>query len=161
MLSHELFFKKKIFKKKYVVEVLILPFLLIIYFILNNFYFDSFFPESGVAKSLNNELKFNTETFSFLDSQGLGMKFISFLFYLNIFGLFFLFSKKLNIFTKFALITFLIFFLSNSLRSAWPLWTWHFFFLSISTPLLIDDLIKPFNLNFINNISNLFIFKLI
>ena len=76
------------------------------------------------------------------------MKFISFLFYLNIFGLFFLFSKKLNIFTKFSLITFLIFFISNSLRSAWPLWTWHFFFLSISTPLLIDDLVKTFNFGF-------------
>jgi hypothetical protein len=106
-------------------------------------------PESGIAKSLNNEFKFNIENFSFLKSQGLGMKFISFLFYLNIFGLFFLFSKKLKIFTKFALITVVIFFISYSLRSAWPLWTWHFFFLSISTPLIIDDLIKSFRFSFI------------
>ena len=148
ILFHDLFLKKKIFEKKYVIQISILPFLLTIYFILNNYFFDSFFPESGIAKSLNNELKFNTETFSFLKSAQLGMKFISFLFYLNIFGLFFLFSKKLNIITKFSLVTFLIFFLSHSLRSAWPLWTWHFFFLSISTPLIIDDLIQSINLKF-------------
>ena len=149
IIFYYLFLKKKIFQKNYVLKISILPFLIIIYFIFNNFYFDIFFPESGIAKSLNNELKFNSETFSFLESPGLGMKFISFLFYLNIFGLFFLFSKKLNIFTKFSLITFLIFFISNSLRSAWPLWTWHFFFLSISTPLLIDDLVKTFNFSLI------------
>ena len=149
LLFHILFLKKKIFQKKYVLQILLLPFLLIIYVIFNDFYFDSFFPESGIAKSLNKELKFNQETFSFLKSQQIGMKFISFLFYLNILGLFFLFSKKLNVFTKYALITFLIFFLSNSLRSAWPLWTWHFFILSISTPLLIDDLVKSFKLSLI------------
>ena len=149
ILFYDLFLKKKIFQKKYVLKISILPLLLIIYFIFNNFYFDNFLPESGIAKSLNNEFKFNIENFSFLKSQGLGMKFISFLFYLNIFGLFFLFSKKLKIFTKFALITVVIFFISYSLRSAWPLWTWHFFFLSISTPLIIDDLIKSFRFSFI------------
>jgi hypothetical protein len=149
ILSYDLFLKKKLFQKKYVLKISLLPFLLIIYLIFNNFYFDNFLPESGVAKSLNNEFKFNKENFSFLKSQGMGMKFISLLFYLNVFGLFFLFSKKLKIFTKFSLITVVIFFISYSLRSAWPLWTWHFFFLSISTPFIIDDLIKSFRFRFI------------
>jgi hypothetical protein len=149
ILFYEFFLNKKIFQKKFILEILTLPFLLIFYLIFNNFYFDNLLPESGVAKSLNNEFKFNKETFSFLSKKDKGMKFISFLFYLNIFGLFFLFSKKLKILTKFALITVMIFFISNSLRSAWQLWTWHFFFLSISTPLIIDDLIKSINLSFV------------
>ena len=146
---YELFIAKKIFQKKYIFQILILPILLIFYMVFNHFYFDSFLPESGIAKSLNNHLQFNKETFAFLTSQSLSMKFISSLFYINIFGLFFLFSKLLNKFTKFALITSLLFFTSNSLRSAWPIWTWHFFFLSISTPLLIDDLIKSINFSLI------------
>ena len=149
ILFHEFFLNKKIFQKKFILQILILPFLLIIYLIFNNFYFDNFLPESGVAKSLNNEFKFNQETFSFLSKQEKGMKFISFLFYLNIFGLLFLFSKKLKILTKIALITVMIFFISNSLRSAWQLWTWHFFFLGISTPLIIDDLTRSINLSFV------------
>ena len=44
----------------------------------------------------------------------------------------FIFSQKIKTFTKLALLTTFVFFISNSLRSAWPLWTWHFFFLAIT-----------------------------
>ena len=96
--------------------------------VLNYKYFGFIFPESGVAKSLYKELKFNIETFNFLNSESLGMKFISLMFYLNLISLFFLFSDKISKFSKYSIITNIIFFSSNSLRSAWPLWTWHFSF---------------------------------
>jgi len=149
ILFHESFFEKKIFKIKYVLKISILPILIIIYMTINYFFFKNLFPESGLAKSLSIETKFNHETFSFLSSAGLGKRFISLLFYINIFGLFFIFSKFLSKFTKFALITCLIYFVSTSLRSAWPLWTWHFFFLSISTPMVLDDFTKFFKFNLI------------
>ena len=110
--------------------------------VLNYKYFGFIFPESGVAKSLYKELKFNIETFNFLNSESLGMKFISLMFYLNLISLFFLFSDKISKFSKYSIITNIIFFSSNSLRSAWPLWTWHFFFLAISTPLILNDFVK-------------------
>ena len=126
ILFDEVIFKKKLFDKKYLLRLSFLPFLIFIYVFLNYWYFGNIFPESGIAKSLYKELKFNKETFSFLNSKSLGMKFISFMFYLNLFALFFLFSNKISKFTKYSIITNIIFFSSNSLRSAWPLWTWHF-----------------------------------
>ena len=148
ILSHELIIKKKILKKNYIKNILIFPSFIILYLLINYAFFQSYFPESGIAKSLTKKLKFNLETFSFLKSQALGMKFISLMFYLNLVGLLFLFSNKIKIFTKLSLLTNLLFFLSNSLRSAWPLWTWHFFFLSISTPLIINDFTKIIKTNF-------------
>ena len=73
------------------------------------------------------------------------MRFIQILFILNCIGLVFIFSQKIKTFTKLALLTTFVFFISNSLRSAWPLWTWHFFFLAISSPLLINDLLNLIN----------------
>ena len=148
ILSYELILNKKILKINYIKKILIFPCFIILYLLINYAFFQSYFPESGIAKSLTKQLKFNLETFSFLKSQALGMKFISLMFYLNLIGLLFLFSNKIKIFTKFSLITNLLFFLSNSLRSAWPLWTWHFFFLSISTPLIINDFTKIIKINF-------------
>ena len=147
---YELFIKKNIFNKNYIINILIFPSFIIIYLLINNAFFQSYFPESGIAKSLTKQLKFNLETFHFLKSQALGMKFISLMFYLNLVGLLFLFSNKIKIFTKLSLITNFLFFLSNSLRSAWPLWTWHFFFLSISTPFIINDFTKAIKINFFN-----------
>ena len=40
----------------------------------------------------------------------------------------------------------MLFFISNSLRSAWPLWTWHFFFLGISSSVLLNDFLSLFKL---------------
>ena len=87
------------------------------------------------------------------------MKFISSMFYLNLTALFFLFSKKISKFTKYSIITNIIFFSSNSLRSAWPLWTWHFFFLALSTPFILNDftkIIKLDKLNYLTNFISLF-----
>jgi len=148
ILLNELFINKKIFNRIYIVKLCLLPFFIIIYVSINLYYYEIPFPESGVAKSLVNEIKFNKETFSFLSANGYGMKFISALFYLNCFGIFFIFSKKIKNFTKISLITTLLFFISNSLRSAWPLWTWHFFFLGISSPLLINDFLNFFKFRF-------------
>jgi hypothetical protein len=149
ILSYELFVNKKIFNKSYIKNILIFPTFICFYLFTNYVIFQSYFPESGIAKSLTKEIKFNLETFSFLKSQALGMKFISLMFYLNLVGLIFLFTNKIKIFTKFSLVTSLLFFLSNSLRSAWPLWTWHFFFLSISTPMIINDFTKIMKSNFL------------
>lgn len=140
ILADEVFLKKKIFKIDYFLRLLLLPLLIILYLYFNYIYFGFPFPESGIAKSITNEIKFNKETFIFLQSSSMGMRFISMLFYINILGLLFIFTNKLSKFTKYSLITNIIFFSSNSLRSAWPLWTWHFFFLSISTPFILNDL---------------------
>ena len=159
ILFDEVIFKKKILDIKYILKLSLLPILILFYMVLNYKYFGFIFPESGVAKSLYKELKFNIETFNFLNSESLGMKFISLMFYLNLISLFFLFSDKISKFSKYSIITNIIFFSSNSLRSAWPLWTWHFFFLAISTPLILNDfvkLIKFHRLNFLTILLCLF-----
>ncbi len=148
ILTNELFLNKKILNIEYLFKLLLLPLLVIFYILINLYYYDIPFPESGIAKSLVNNVKFNKETFTFLSSNGYGMKFISIMFYFNCLGIFFLFSKKLKNFTKISLLTTLLFFISNSLRSAWPLWTWHFFFLGISSSVLLNDLINLFTLRF-------------
>ena len=155
ILTNELFINKKIFNKSYISKIILLPFLIILYIIINFNYFNVPFPESGIAKSLTNEIKFNLETFSFINSKSLGFKFISIMFYFNFFGVLFLFSKKIKSFTKMSIITLVIFFISNSLRSAWPLWTWHFFFLAISTSLLFNDFLNFINFKYKKNLSNI------
>ena len=142
ILLRELFFKKKIFDFNYILKLSLLPILLIVYICLNIYFFQFPFPQSGISKSLVNELTLNKETFSFLFENGYGMRFISLLFYINCFGILLLFSKKISSFTKVSLVAVCIFFISNCLRSAWPLWTWHFFLLAISTPFILNDLIK-------------------
>ena len=154
ILTNELFINKKILNKDYIIKLLLLPFLIILYILLNIYFFGIPLPESGVSKSLVNKIKFNKETFNFLTSGGYGMKFISALFYFNCLGIFFLFSKKIKNFTKISLLTTFLFFISNSLRSAWPLWTWHFFFLSISSPLLFNDFLNLFRLRFLKYTDN-------
>ena len=142
LISHELIFNRKKYIEKFFLKDLMFPLLVFFYFIINLNFFGFPFPESGVAKSLVNELKFNPETFSFLNSKSIGMRFISLLFIINIFGIFFVFSKKFSNFTKVSLVSSIFFFLSNSLRSAWPLWTWHLYFLSISSPLIIVEILR-------------------
>ena len=149
-----MFFKKKIFKFDYFLKILCLPGLIIIYILINLYFYQVPLPESGIAKSLNKNFTLNKEIFTFLKSDGYGMKFISLLFYINCIGIFFIFTNKLKKITKISLITTIIFFISSSLRSAWPLWTWHFFFLAISTPFLLNDLLGLFKLKK-KNISNL------
>ncbi len=154
-LTNEIFINKKIFNKNFLIKLSLFPFLIIFYILINLKFFGIPFPESGIAKSLVNNVKFNKETFSFLSSSGYGMKFISLMFYCNCVGVFFLFSNKIKKFTKISLLTTLLFFISNSLRSAWPLWTWHFFFLGISTSVLFVDLIKLFKFNFVKYMATL------
>ena len=159
ILLRELIFKKKIYEFDYILKLAILPLLLIIYVCLNIYFFQLPFPESGIAKSLVNEIKINKETFSFLSENSYGMKFISLLFYVNCLGVFLLFSKKIRNFTKLSIIAVCIFFISNSMRSAWPLWTWHFFLLSISTPLVLNDLmqiIKFKKIKILNHLISIF-----
>lgn len=154
LLCDEFFLKKKIFKFDYFLKILCLPGLIIIYILINLYFYQVPLPESGIAKSLNKNFTLNKEIFTFLKSDGYGMKFISLLFYINCIGIFFIFTNKLKKITKISLITTIIFFISSSLRSAWPLWTWHFFFLAISTPFLLNDLLGLFKLKK-KNISNL------
>ena len=154
-LTNEVFVNKKILNKNFIIQLLLFPFLIIFYILINLHFYDIPFPESGIAKSLVNNVRFNKETFAFLSSSGYGMKFISVIFYFNCFGIFFLFSKRIKSFTKISLLTTLLFFISNSLRSAWPLWTWHFFFLGISSSVLFVDLIKLFKFRFIKYTSPL------
>ena len=141
-LINELFVNKKIFDKNFIIKLCLLPLLIILYITVNLYYFDIPVPESGIAKSFSNTLLFNKETFTFLYSSDYGMKFISLMFYFNCIGIFFLFSKKIKVFTKISLLTTFLFFVSNSLRSAWPLWTWHFFFLGISSSVLFNDFLN-------------------
>ena len=156
LITNELFINKKIFNSDYIIKLSILPFLIIFYVLINLYYYEIPFPESGIAKSMVKKIKFNKETFTFLSSGGYGMKFISLMFYLNFLGIFFLLSKKIKKFTKISLITTLLFFVSNSLRSAWPLWTWHFFFLGISSSLLINDFLNLFKFRIIRNSVSIF-----
>ena len=156
LITNELFINKKIFNNDYIIKLSLLPFLIIFYVLINLYYYEIPFPESGIAKSLVNKIKFNKETFTFLSSDGYGMKFISVMFYLNFLGIFFLLSKKIKKFTKISLITTLLFFVSNSLRSAWPLWTWHFFFLGISSSLLINDFLNLFKFRITRNSVSIF-----
>ncbi len=148
-LTNEVFINKKILNKDFIIKLSLFPFLIIFYILINLHFYDIPFPESGIAKSLVNNIRLNKETFTFLSSSGYGMKFISAIFYFNCVGIFFLFSKKIKNFTKISLLTTLLFFISNSLRSAWPLWTWHFFFLGISSSVLFVDLVKLFKFRFI------------
>ncbi len=148
-LTNEIFINKKIFNKDFIIKLSLFPFLIIFYILVNLYYYDIPFPESGIAKSLVNNVRFNKETLAFLYSSGYGMKFISAMFYFNFVGIFFIFSKRIKNFTKISLLTTLLFFASNSLRSAWPLWTWHFFFLGISSSVLFVDFIKLFKFRFI------------
>tara|TARA_Y100000741_G_scaffold326611_1_gene278765 strand:+ start:1255 stop:2727 length:1473 start_codon:yes stop_codon:yes gene_type:complete len=150
----ELFIKKKILNINYIVKLSLLPILITLYILTNLHYYKIPFPESGIAKSLVNEIKFNKETFTFLSSNSYGMRFISAMFYLNCLGVFFLFSNKIKNFTKISLLTTFLFFISNSLRSAWPLWTWHFFFLGISSSLLINDFLNLFKFKFTKHSAN-------
>lgn len=158
ILSNELFLKKR-FNLIYLSKLSILPLLLSFYIIFNLYFFKLPFPESGLAKSLFNEFKFNTETFQFLSVNSYGMKFISILFLINLISLILIFIKKTNTLTKIFLITVCIFFVTNSLRSPWPLWTWHFFFLALSTPLIIFEILtilKFKKFNFFSNIISIF-----
>ena len=150
---NELFIKKKL-NMDYIIKLSLLPILIILYLLINLHYYEIPLPESGIAKSLINEIKFNKETFTFLSSNSYGMRFISAMFYFNFLGIFFLFSTKIKNFTKISLLTTFIFFMSNSLRSAWPLWTWHFFFLGISSSLLINDFLNLFKLKFTKHFAN-------
>ncbi len=94
ILLRELIIKKKIYNFNYILKLTTLPLLLLVYVFLNMYFFHLPFPGSGVSKSLVNEIKFNKESFSFLFANGYGMRFISLLFYINCFGILFLFSKK-------------------------------------------------------------------
>ena len=154
-ITNEFFINKKLLNKDNLIKLSLLPFLIFFYILINLYYFDIPFPESGIAKSLVNEIKFNKETFTFLKVDGYGMKFISAMFYFNCFGIFFLFSKKIKNFTKISLLTTLIFFISNSLRSSWPLWTWHFFFLGISTSVLFNDFLNLVKFRFTKHSANI------
>ncbi len=145
-LTDELLIKKKIFDFKFVSNIFLLPVLILLYISSNIYFYGIPVPESGIVKSFNNHIIFNKETFSFLNSEGYGMKFISLLFYINCVGIFFIFSNKINGITKISILTTCIFFISNSIRSAWPLWTWHFFFFSISTPLILNDFLNILNI---------------
>ncbi len=156
LVGNELFINKKIFDSDYIIKFSLLPILIIFYVLINLYYYEIPLPESGIAKSLVNKIKFNKETFTFLSSTGYGMKFISAIFYLNLLGIFFLFTKKLKKFTKISLLATILFFISNSLRSAWPLWTWHFFFLGISTSSLINDFLNLIKLKFLKNSVSIF-----
>ena len=69
ILSYELFLNKKLLKKNYIKNILIFPSFIIFYLLINYVFFQSYFPESGIAKSLTKQLQFNLETFSFLKSQ--------------------------------------------------------------------------------------------
>ena len=153
-LANDLFVNSKLFNTKYLIKVSFFPFLILIYLIVNYFIFGYPLPESGIAKSLFKEIMFNKETFLFLNAESFGMRFISILFIFNSIGLLFLFTKNLKIFTKIILITTFLFFVSNSLRSPWPLWTWHFFFLSISTPILLNDILKIIKFRYLNIVTN-------
>ncbi len=155
LLSNDFFIKLKLFDKNYFFKLLIFPFLILVYIFTNLYFFGLPLPESGLAKSLNHKIIFNKETFLFLISDGYGMKFISLLFYINLISITFIFSKQLKSFTKIALLTSIIFFIANSLRSAWPLWTWHFFFLSISTPLILNDIGNYLSLRYKSIFTNL------
>ncbi len=143
---NELFLNKKILNISFLLKLSLLPLLIFIYLLTNIYFFGVPLPQSGIAKSLNQNIIFNKETFSFLFADGYGMKFITLMFYFNCLGLIFLFTNKLKNLTKLSIITNIIFFSSNSLRSAWPLWTWHFFFFSISTGLLLNDFLNNFKI---------------
>ena len=153
-LTYELFVNKKIFDRTLIIKLSLLPLLLILYIGINLYYYEIPFPESGIAKSLSNKIIFNPETFTFLSSAGYGMKFVSAMFYFNCLGICLLFSKKIKIFTKISLLTTFIFFISNSLRSAWPLWTWHFFFLGISSSVLFNDFLNLIKFRYLQFNSN-------
>lgn len=153
-------------KFEFLLKFLPFPLLLIFFYLIINIYFFGYpFPESGLAKSLYIEFKFNLETFSFIEKKSLGFIFIKLLFFINIIGFFFIFSKKSNFFTKLFLISAIIFFIQNSLRSPWPLWNWHFYYLAISTPFIVIDITKTLtkitfykNINFILNLFFVFTF---
>ena len=154
IISHELLIKKKI-SSSYLIKLSTFPFLLSLYILINLYFFQLPFPESGIAKSLFNDLKFNLETFEFLKVNSYGMKFISVLFLFNIFSFFLLFIKNTHVLTKIFLMTVIIFFITNSLRSPWPLWTWHFFFLALSTPFIFFEIFRILNLKGISILTNL------
>ena len=151
--TNELFVNKKILNIHFVLRLSLLPFLILTYIFVNFYFFEVPLPQSGIAKSLTLNIAFNKETFSFLFADGYGMKFITLIFYFNCLGILFLFSNKLKKMTKFSIITNIIFFSSNSLRSAWPLWTWHFFFLSISTAFLLNDFLDILKIRYKRNIN--------
>ena len=153
---NELFLNKKILSISFVLKLSLLPLLVFIYVLINFYFFGALLPQSGIAKSLNQNIMFNKETFSFLFADGYGMKFITLMFYINCLGIIFLFTKKIKKLTKLSIITNIIFFSSNSLRSAWPLWTWHFFFFSISTALLLNDFLNILKIRYKRNL-NIFI----
>ncbi len=154
ILSHELLIQKKM-NFMYFYKLSLFPLLLILYISFNLYFFQLPFPESGMAKSLFKEIRFNLETFEFLRANSYGMKFISLLFLLNLFSIFLIFFKKIHVMTKIFLITIIIFFITNSLRSPWPLWTWHFFFLALSTPFVILEILKIFKFEKIKLLTNL------
>ena len=94
ILLNELFINRKILNKKYILKLSLLPVLIIFYISINLYFYHVPFPESGIAKSLVHKIKFNKETFSFLSSNGYGMKFISAMFYFNCIGFFFFIFKE-------------------------------------------------------------------
>jgi hypothetical protein len=134
--------------KKNLFGLLLFPLLTLSYIILNYLIFGSFIPDSGVAKSLNKTLTFNPETFNFLYiKDSYGYKFISILFLLNtasILLLFFKVKRESYIF----IFSFIIFFITHSLRSSWKLWDWHFYYFSFSTPFILYEFLKIFKNHF-------------
>ena len=168
MLSH--LFKNRKNLQIVFFELTLFPFLIIIYLIINFLIFDFPFPASGVAKSLYIELKFNTETFSFFYKNGLGFWLIKILFFFNLIGFFIISFFKPNFYTKIFFFSSVIYFLSNSLRSPWELWNWHFYYLAIVTSFITIEIIKIINkrqflsilfiaTNLFFLCSNIFLFK--
>jgi len=134
--------------KKNVFELSLFPLLSLSYIILNYLIFGSFMPDSGVAKSLNNTLAFNPETFNFLYIQdSYGYKFISILFLLNTASIFLLFFK-IRRESNFFIFSIIIFFITHSFRSSWKLWDWHFYYFSFSTPFILYEFLKIFKNHF-------------
>jgi len=129
-------------KKNNLTGLLVFPLLTLLYLTFNHLIFGSFMPDSGAAKSLNKIITINLETFNFLFiHNSYSYKFISILFLINVTGIllfFFKIKKETNIF----ILSAIIFFITHSLRSSWKLWDWHFYYLSFSTPFILNEFLK-------------------
>ena len=155
IIFYELFIKKKI-SLIYLSKLSVFPSLLIIYIFFNLFFFQLPFPESGVAKSLTKEIKFNLETFNFLKINSYGMKFISLLFLLNFFFNFFDIFKNVHFLTKIFLITVFYFFYNQQLKITMAFMDLALFFvLSLSTPFVLLEIFKIFKFKKISVFTSL------
>ena len=120
---------------------------LAIYFIYNFRSFGTFFPISGMAKSVNSFTGFHRETFEYFWNNHMPYNLVAFAAFFTF--LLFLANGKKNYFILVVLFAVALLYIQNSLRSDWDIWPWYLYPFAAIQFLCADE--NNFDLSVIKN----------